>query len=129
MTDNDNILTRVYKGMTVYDGAGRPIGIVDQVCLGGVNADSVEHSGSVPVAPQVNISGSGASIANVQYVDDLDVDLPEELRDHLLRTGYLRVREDVVAATTDYYVMPGQITRVGENNIRLNLPVDQLVRA
>jgi hypothetical protein len=129
--DSTNVLTRVYKGQKVYDLHGKPIGIVDEVVMGGVqaSADNVEHSGSVPVAPQVNISGSGASIANIQYVDNLDANLPEELRDHLLRGGFLRVKPQDVTATTDYYVMPGQIQRVGEDNIRLTLPIDQVIKA
>jgi hypothetical protein len=130
MQDSTNILTRVYKGMTVHDQHGKPIGMVDQVVMGSEQGDgAVEQSGSVPVAPQVNISGSGASIANIQYVGELDANLPEELRAHLLHSGYIRVKPDGVLSTTDYYVMPGQVARVGENSVKLTLPVEQLTRA
>lgn len=129
--DSTNILARIYKGMKAYDLYGKPMGVVDEVCMGGVQGDTstVEHSGSVPVAPQVNVSGSGASIANIQYVDNVEADLPEELRDHLLRSGYLRVKAEGALSTLDYYVLPGQIGHVGEDNVKLTLPVDKVVKA
>lgn len=123
----DSILTRVYKGMSVFDGRGRPVGVVEQVILGGLDAEEVAEDGAVPVAPQVNISGSGASIANIQYANEIQDDLPEELREHLLRSGYLRVRGGGVLAGL-YLVTPGQIARVDEDLVRLNLPVEQLVQ-
>jgi len=130
MPDATNVLTRVYKGMIVNDMHGKPVGVVDAVVMGGAQDNAnVESSGSVPVAPQVNLSGSGASIANIQYVDNLDVNLPEELRNHLLQSGYLRVKPAGALATVNYFVLPGQIAHVGENRLKLTLPMDQLVKS
>lgn len=127
--DSTNILARVHKGMVVHDQYGKPLGVVDEVVMGGEQGGNVANSGAMPVAPQVNMSGSGASIANIQHVDHIDADLPEGLRDHLLHSGYVRVRPEGALATKNYFVMPGQIGHVSEDDIKLTLPEAQLVKA
>jgi len=114
MPDNleTNDLNRVRKGMTVYDARGEVIGAVETVFVGNGSTDSIEQNGNISLAD---------SIADVFMPDDL----PRELGERLLNSGYVRLDTEGLLAP-DRYIMPEQISSVTADSVRLRVSVDDL---
>ena len=128
MSDNINTtdLTRIHKGMTVYDLRGDAIGTVESVFLGEVSDDAIEQGGNAAVSPDIDLSGNDSLVDNIADVFAPD-DLPRELAERLLNSGYVRLDTNGLLSP-DRYIMPEQISSVTGDSVRLRVSVDDLTK-
>ncbi len=128
MPDNINTtdLARVREGMTVYDARGEAIGTVESVFLGDVSDDAIEQGGNAAVSPDIDLSGDKSLVDNIAEVFAPD-DLPRELAERLLNSGYVRLDVEGLLAA-DRYIMPEQISSVTGDSVRLRVSIDDLIK-
>jgi hypothetical protein len=119
------ILAKIDEGMTVYDRTGNNIGTVEYVYLGAVSEEAHKR-GEGPASP------SAPGRAGSSLIDDFTKaiipsdQVPEALRERLLRHGFIRIDSTGLFAA-DRYVLPGQIARVSGNRITLCVTRDELI--
>lgn len=119
-----SILEQVRQGMRVCDPDGREIGTVEHVHLS-------DEDPATPEAETVAVSrdpgdrrfGADAWLAAAFGADDL----PVEVRQRLLRHGFLRMDAKGLFAG-DRYVMPEQVAAVEGERVVLKVGRDRLVR-
>lgn len=108
-------LSSVREGMTVYDARGDEIGTVDAVRMG--EPDAVTDQGQPQGDPQ-------------SLVRDFLLPhhaLPDEAREKLGRTGYLRIdRSGLMSGAA--YAEPGDVARVEGDAVHLNKDQDALIK-
>jgi len=121
-----NILLRVREGMTVYDARGEEIGKVETVFLGDISDDAMELGGGDAASPDINL-GAHRTLVDVIAEALAADDLPREMAERLLNSGYIRVDGKGLLAA-DRYVLPEQISSVSDDSVRLRVPVDELVK-
>jgi hypothetical protein len=118
-------LENVREGMVVVDSQGRRIGTVVRVRLGYPEAVTAEGADLDDRLPRVAVAAT-PNADNIQPVgaaipvagDRLDPDLPEELREELLRTGFIEVHgSDLKGAAR--YIHGDQIAEISGDTIRL----------
>lgn len=119
-----NFLERVESGMRVYDRTGEEIGKVESVKF-------TDEDPTTPDAETVQVSENerdhrDSIIGNIADVFRPD-ELPEALRNRLLREGFVRIDADGLFAA-DRYVLPDQIQSVTHDGLRLNVSKDELIK-
>ena len=120
------IMTQIYEGMSVYDGAGEKVGTVKDVYLGAVSEAQDERglgpaTVSTPGQQDTSlIDGFLKAFASPQPV-------PEPVRQRLLRHGFIRINTAGIL-TSDRYAMPDQIERVSDDRVFLRVPYEALVK-
>ncbi len=127
-TGRHDILNTIREGMDVYDNEGDRIGQVDFVYFGAAT-DVQQNLGTGPAAP--------AAADDVQMRDDSLIDafaevfdpgeVPEELREKLMQSGYIRLDAEGLFAA-DRFITPEQIASVREKDVQLNVTRDQLIK-
>src|SRR5262245_5554836 len=125
--DGNRLLTQIYEGMTVYDRAGHKLGTVAHVYLGEVS-DEVDQRGGGPVTAPSSGSGESSLIEDVATAIFPSPQVPETLRQRLLRHGFLRIDSTGFFAT-DRYVMPDQVADVSEDRVTLRVTRDELIKS
>jgi|FLYN01.1.fsa_nt_gi hypothetical protein len=121
-----NVLSRVRKGMAVYDARGEEIGTVETVYLGGASDEAIEQGGNAAVSPDIDLSGNDSLVENIAEVFAPD-DLPRELAERLLNSGYIRLDAHGLFAA-DRYITPEQISSVSGDSVRLRVSADDLIK-
>ena len=121
-----SILTQIYEGMTVYDRADQKIGTVEQVYFGAASQEADTHGGGPTTAasPGGHESSLLEDFAKAIAAGD---EMPEPLRQRLLRHGFIRIDSTGLFAA-DRYVMPDQIAGVSEDRVRLRVTRDELIK-
>ena len=118
-----NVLEEIREGMKVTDSTGERIGTVEWVHF----SDEDPTTPEAEVATPGRTGGSDPSvidvITNAFRVDDV----PEELRERLLRRGFVRIDASGIFAA-DRYVLPEQIDTVGDDEIVLNVDRESLIK-
>jgi hypothetical protein len=122
----NRILTQIYEGMTVYDRAGDKIGTVEHVYLGGVSEEDDRRGGGSETAPSPG-GGESSLIEDFARAIFPSDQLPETLRQRLLRQGFVRIDSTGLFAA-DRYVMPDQIADVSEDRVTLRVTRDELIK-
>lgn len=127
-TGRFSILTQVHEGMGVYDVHDDHIGSVAFVHFGAAS-ETQQELGTGPASP--------APADNPQMREDSLVDnlieawdpneLPEELRERLLLSGYVRLDTAGLFAS-DRFITPDQIARVADDKVFLSVDRDGLVK-
>lgn len=127
-TGSQSILTQVHKGMKVYDVNDQHIGSVAFVHFGAANETQQElgvgpatSSPADAVEPRTRTIFDGIS----EVFDPTEV--PEELRDKLLYSGYVRLDTAGLFAS-DRFITPDQIVNVADEDVHLSVNKDQLVK-
>lgn len=120
------ILNHVREGMAVCDLDGKEIGKVDRVYLGAVSEAKDERGQGPATAHDPYEPGEGTLIENVAEAFAPDK-LPDELRERLLREGFIQMDSASLFAA-DRYVLPEQIMSVADDQVRLNVRRDELIR-
>jgi hypothetical protein len=118
-----NLLEKIHKGMKVLDQEAHEIGTVDFVKFGEEDPDKpgVEAAGVDP------LDDTQPSLA-VTLMDVFRPDeIPDELRDRLIREGFVRM-EAPGLFHADRYVLPEQIQAVNEDEVRLNVSKSELIK-
>lgn len=119
-----NILQEIREGMSVRDPSGAEIGSVEFVHFSDEDP-STPGPESVTVSPALHDQRTSW----VDFIADAfrNDDLPESLRDRLLRRGFIRVDADGLFAA-DRYVMPDQIASVSGDQVVLKVGKDELLK-
>ena len=123
---SNQILNHVREGMTVYDLDGKEIGKVEAVYLGSVSEVKDERGQGPATAHDPYEPGEGTLIENVAEAFTSDK-LPDELRERLLREGFIRMDSAGLFAA-DRYVLPEHIMSVADDQVRLNVRREALIR-
>jgi hypothetical protein len=118
-----SLLRDIHVGMTVFDNHHNHIGTIDDLKF-------PENAGAPDVVP-ADIDGGDkrgretilGAIADAFAPDEL----PETLRDRLLREGYIRLDADGLFAA-DRYILPSQIASASGDEVMLNVEKDQLIK-
>jgi hypothetical protein len=124
--ESQQLLTRIYEGMTVYDPEGTKIGTVKGVYLGAVSPDADERglgsaTTSDPGSPETSLLEDFARTISPTEP------FPEELRQRLLREGFIRIDCSGIF-TADRYAMPDHIAQVVDDQITLRVTRDDLLK-
>jgi hypothetical protein len=121
-----SLLTQIYEGMTVYDRTDQKIGTVERVYFGAVSQEADTHGGGPTTAapPGAHESSLIEDFATAIFPAD---QVPEPLRQRLLRHGFIRIDSTGLFAA-DRYVMPDQIADVSEDRVTLRVTRDELIK-
>lgn len=119
-----SLIYQVHEGMTVYDQDHNEIGTVDQVQFG----DENPHQ---PGAETATVHPAQRDTPD-SFIDHLvDVfradDIPEEMRSHLVRHGFIRIDAPGLF-NADRYVVADQIASVADDEVVLNVSKTELIR-
>lgn len=121
----DHPFNPIEEGMDVYAAGGHKIGTVDDVFFGEVADDAIDHGGEAADSPAIDLSGDDTVMENLTDVFGGD-DLPRELAERLLNSGYLHVDGGLLGP--DYFAMPDQVEAVTEEGVQLNVAEDGLIK-
>jgi hypothetical protein len=119
----NNLLSKIHKGMTVYDQSQNEIGTVEYVQFGDED----------PLRPIPRAATPGRTDERGDWLVEsvLDVfgpdDLPDMLRERLLLYGFIRVDAPGLFAA-DRYIFPNQIQSVDGSRVTLNVSKNELVQ-
>lgn len=116
--EEPNILTCIHKGMAVYDKEGEPIGEVDWVYPGTQLEDEYQRRKQLPPIANRDRAPYNSSYAMLTDVIAPD-DVPVELAETLMTSGFIHIAPDEVEAL-DRYVTPDQIAFITEEGVILN---------
>ena len=118
-----DVLIQIREGMTVRDRDGNDLGKVDFVHFSdedpGTPGPETLTAGADPREDRHSILDVVADALGAHHV-------PEELRQRLLRNGFLRVDRGLFGH--DRYVLPDQIASVRDGEVILSASRDDLVR-
>ncbi|MBI5668552.1 MAG: hypothetical protein HZC41_11150 [Chloroflexi bacterium] len=117
-----NVMAQIREGMTVYDRTGAAIGKVSFVRFG----DENPHQPGPETVTGSRVDNYGSSL--VEEIAEVfnDDDLPETLRDRLLRHGFIRIDAGLLAL--DRFALPDQIAGVDGDGVRLRVTDDELIK-
>jgi hypothetical protein len=113
----------IHKGMTVLDSTHRPIGTIDEFRFSENQDFPDTEPADLDMTDKVRESSLIQDIAEV-FADD---DMPDVLRDRLIREGYIRLDTAGLFAA-DRYIFPDQISNVTGDEVILNVSKDQLMK-
>lgn len=114
----------VKEGMAVIDSAGQRVGTVDDVYFGATSPSADERGEGSATAPAQSDRGDSLVEDVARVFTDEDA-IPKELRQRLLRTGYIRIGGGLLSAP--HYVLPEQIAGISSDGVRLNVRRDELL--
>ncbi len=118
----DTLPNEIRIGMDVYDNKNVHIGRIDDLKF-------PENAGDPDVVP-ADIDGTDRrpdTLLDTVAEAFRGEELPEALRDRLLREGYIRLDADGLFAA-DRYVLPSQIESAGADRVVLNVDSDALIK-
>mgnify|MGYP000722282074 CR=1 FL=1 len=127
-TGRFSILSQVSEGMGIYDVRDNHIGRVDFVHFGAAS-ETQQELGTGPATsspaddPQMRRDTIIDNIAEAFHPNEV----PEQLENKLLMSGYIRMDADGIFAA-DRFITPDQIASVSENKVFLTVNRDQLVK-
>lgn len=121
------ILTHVYEGMKVYDGAGDKVGTVEYVYPGDLTQAADEYDQGDE--PSSILRGHETSLIE-EFARDVALGkrVPNPCREQLLRYGFLRINSTGLFAA-DRYATPDQIAGVSDDQVTLRVRRDELLKA
>ncbi len=116
-----DVLSHITHDMEVVDRNGDRLGTVERVHFGTTR----EHGtgGATPGMAERDSDSLTEMVAEAFAPDTL----PEEVRERLLRRGFVRVDADGLFAS-DRYIMPDQIATVAGDQVTLRVTRDELVK-
>lgn len=118
----DNILQGVRKGMKVCDQNQNEIGVVEFVKFG--DEDPTKPGPETAGVNPSDRDSRDSLIENIVEVFQPD-DLPQALRDRLLRLGYVRI-DGAGLFSADRYITPDQIKSVSGDKVTLMVNKSEL---
>jgi hypothetical protein len=114
MSDRENLLSMIEKGMRVYDNQGEEVGTVEFVHFSEASGSRSTGAASLPDEP-----AKSDLIEIIRKVFGSD-DLPEELRERLLMRGFVKI-DSAKLFGADRYAMSDQIAKVENNGVHLKV--------
>lgn len=127
-TGRFSILSQVREGMGIYDVRDNHIGRVDFVHFGAASETQQE----LGTGPATNSPADDPQMRRDTIIDNIAEafhpnEVPEQLENKLLMSGYIRMDADGIFAA-DRFIAPDQIASVSENKVFLTVNRDQLVK-
>lgn len=119
-----NHLNAIRKGMEVYDFDENKIGTVEYVQFG--DEDPTQPGAQTETVSPAQIDSRDSIIDNIADAFRSD-DLPEELRERLLRHGFIRV-DAAGLFSADRYILPDQIQSVSGDQVIVNVDKEEAIR-
>lgn len=118
------LLSKIRRGMPVYDQSQKQIGVVDYVQFG----DEDPLKPRKRVVPGYGMD-SGEWLMESESADDVFAsdDLPDLLREKLLLYGFVRIDAPGLV-NADRYVLPNQIHAVEGHSVTLKVSKEELVQ-
>lgn len=120
----NNLLSKIRRGMPVYDQTQKQIGVVDYVQFGDED----------PLKPRKRMTpaygtDNGEWLMETEGVEDVFApdDLPDILRERLLLYGFVRIDAPGLA-NADRYILPNQIHAVEGQNVILKVSKEELTQ-
>jgi hypothetical protein len=120
----NNVLNSIRKGMDVYDFDENKIGTVEYVQFG--DEDPNDPSAQTETVSPAQIDSRDSIIDNIADAFRSD-DLPEELRERLLRHGFIRV-DAAGLFSADRYILADQIQSVSEDRVTVSVDKEEAIR-
>jgi hypothetical protein len=117
------ILAQIREGMDVHDREGHKIGKVDYVQLSSENPTSAEPDTVTTDQPGETMADS--LIENLAEALTGTDEIPEQIRNHLLRMGFIRV--DTGMLRKDRFATDDQIASVAGEHVHLSISGDDLI--
>jgi hypothetical protein len=127
-TGRHSILSQIHEGMGIYDVRDNHIGKVDFVHFGAASETQME----LGTGPATSTSADNPRMRRDTIVDNIAEafqpnDVPEQLENKLLMSGYVRMDADGIFAS-DRFILPEQIANVAGDKVILSVSRDQLVK-
>jgi hypothetical protein len=116
---HQELLHQIKEGMDVYDSAGNEFGEVEYIHYG---VDDETYA-TITEDPHSRPTWFDDFVEAFAGRDDT----PDELRDRLMRHGFIRVDADNLFGP-DRYVISHQISHVSGDDVHLNVTRDELLR-
>jgi hypothetical protein len=119
---NTNTLINVREGMKVYDRNNKHVGTVEFVRMGD---EDVTQAGPETATPSAEpyINPLAEALADVFSPEEL----PQPVRDRLLRYGFIRIEPGTLFGR-DRYVAADQVAGVSDDRVLLKLSADELAK-
>lgn len=117
--------TDIEKGMAVFDSTHAHIGTVEDFKAGDEDFGRPGPE-SVTVSEAERDRSDPITRALAEVFSDAE-EMPEEMRERLMRSGFVRIDADGLFAS-DRYITADQIAAVSNEGIMLNVTRDQLVK-
>ena len=121
-----HLLAQINHGMAVYDQEGTKIGTVKHVYLGATKEEDDKRGlGPATISPPES--------TEISLLEDLaralspTAPVPEELRQRLLRHGFIRI-DCTGIFTSDRYALAEQIAQVSADGVALEVKRDALLK-
>jgi hypothetical protein len=117
------MLSKIHKGMTVYDQSQTEIGTVELV----------QYGEEDPLKPRAHTTSYGMTPEQGEWLLESNRDvfgtdqLPDLLRDRLLLYGFIRLNGPGLY-DTERYILPKQIQSIDGNRITLNISKNELAQ-
>ncbi len=125
-SQSHSILSQVRNGMDVYDRENEHIGTVDEVHFGAATESQLTHGTGPATATSADSPGRDSLIGAIaESINPSEV--PQELQEKLMRTGYIRLDSSGLFAS-DRYIMPDQIATFVDDKVYLNVTRDELIK-
>ncbi len=123
-----SIFKSIHKGMEVLDAEDKRIGTVKDVYFGADSDEMMRHGAGAATAPDPALR-ENSLVEDVArgLADVAGNDLPEEMRQRLLNEGYIQI-DTAGILRSDRFILPGQITRVHDEHVHLNVRLDDLLK-
>jgi hypothetical protein len=116
-------LNQIHKGMNVFDSSGDKIGTVDWVKMTDEIPDTPQAE---QITTQPGVTRDRTFVDNIAEAFSSD-DVPEEVRERLLRDGFVRIDTDGIFSS-DRYVLPEQIASVTDSDVIITKRRDELIK-
>jgi hypothetical protein len=123
-TSRNGAFTLIKEGMEVFDVNNKSLGSVDYVRFGDDNPQDDYHTATASEPSETPVEAIAESVADAFVGKD---DIPEEVRQRLLRYGYLRLNGGLMQS--DRFITPDQVARVTDDHVELNVSEDLLFKA
>lgn len=117
-----DILAQIEEGMPVYDQHNEQIGTVDYIQFGDEDPSTPEVESATAHDPAWRDKNLVDNLAEAFTGAD---DLPETLRNRMLRMGYIKINTGLLRS--DRYALPEQIAGLSGDGIKLNVLRDELI--
>jgi hypothetical protein len=113
----------IHTGMRVLDANRNEIGKVEDFRF----SENEDNPGVEPAALDADATGEDHSLIGDLARTFAPDDLPQTLRDRLLREGYVRLDTKGLFAA-DRYILPDQIASAAGDELTLNVSKDELMK-
>ena len=120
----NNLLSKVHKGMKVYDQAQNEIGKVEYVQFG--DEDPLKPGPETATVSRAQRNQEYTLVHDIANAFQTD-DLPDTLKERLMRYGFIRLDASGLF-NADRYIFPNQIKSVDGNRVTLNVGKAELVQ-